>query len=568
LNKSLWNFLPPAPADYFAQIPEIPTLIAQILYNRGLTDPSMLASFIAGDERLSADPFLLPDMHRAVGRTYKALLSGETIAIYGDFDTDGITATGLLVQGISWLGGRVIPYLPHRINEGHGIRLPVLEKLRQDGVGLVITVDCGITALDEVKKAKRKGLDVVITDHHTPPDIIPPAAAVVDPKLPGSEYPFPELAGVGVAFKFLQALLQSIGKEKGLDNLIDLVALGTIADVMPLLGENRYLVKRGLSLLNTAPRPGIKEMINQTNLSIGNIDTESISWVISPRLNTTGRLGHAMPSYQLLMTESIEEAHQLSLWLEERNAERQRITAEVIQNAREQILIGGVFPILIAGDDEYPAGVIGLAAGRLREEFYRPVVIIKTGKQTSTGSCRSIQEFNITNALKKCQNLLSKFGGHPQAAGFSLPTKNLPLLKEELLRIAETELKDVDLRPRLDIDAEVPLPKLGGNTFSTLQKLAPFGKGNPLPTFISRGVQVTDLRVVGNNDAHLKLKLRQGSTTWDGIAFRSGENIGAVSSPLDIVYNLVADCWNGAERLRLNILDFLPSEVTCPRSDT
>jgi single-stranded-DNA-specific exonuclease len=566
LNKSLWNLLPPAPADYFAQIPDVPPLIAQILYNRGLTEPSMLASFIAGDERLSADPFLLPDMHQAVNRIYRALLSGETIAIYGDFDTDGITATSLLVQGIGWLGGRVIPYLPHRINEGHGVRLPVLEKLRQEGVSLVITVDCGITALDEVKKAKRRGLDVVITDHHTPPDTIPPAEAVVDPKLPGSNYPFLELAGVGVAFKLLQALMQSIGKEEGLDRLLDLVALGTVADVMPLVGENRYLVKRGLNILNTAPRPGLIGMINQTNLSIGSINTESIAWVISPRLNTTGRLGHAMPSYQLLMTESSEEAHQLSLWLEERNAERQRITTEVILKAREQILSEGILPILIAGDDEYPAGVIGLAAGRLREEFYRPAIIIKTGKQTSTGSCRSIPEFNINNALKQCQGLLSKFGGHPQAAGFTLPTKNLPLLREELLKIAEAELKDVDLRPSLDIDAEVTLSRLGGKTFSSLQKLAPFGKGNPVPTFISRGVEVNDIRVVGNNDAHLKLKLRQGPTTWDGIAFHFGDNIGMVSSPLDIVYNLVADCWNGTERLRLNILDFLSSEGACIRS--
>jgi single-stranded-DNA-specific exonuclease len=360
--------------------------------------------------------------------------------------------------------------------------------------------------------------------------------------------------------------MQSIGKEEGLDRLLDLVALGTVADVMPLVGENRYLVKRGLNILNTAPRPGLIGMINQTNLSIGSINTESIAWVISPRLNTTGRLGHAMPSYQLLMTESSEEAHQLSLWLEERNAERQRITTEVILKAREQILSEGILPILIAGDDEYPAGVIGLAAGRLREEFYRPAIIIKTGKQTSTGSCRSIPEFNINNALKQCQGLLSKFGGHPQAAGFTLPTKNLPLLREELLKIAEAELKDVDLRPSLDIDAEVTLSRLGGKTFSSLQKLAPFGKGNPVPTFISRGVEVNDIRVVGNNDAHLKLKLRQGPTTWDGIAFHFGDNIGMVSSPLDIVYNLVADCWNGTERLRLNILDFLSSEGACIRS--
>ncbi len=560
MNNSRWNVLPPAPVEYFAETPDLPPLIAQILYNRGLTEPSQLASFIAADERLSADPFLLPDMHQAVARTYRALLSGENIAIYGDFDADGITATTLLVQGISRLGGKVVPYLPHRLNEGHGVKTTVLEKLHQQGISLVITVDCGITALAEVKKAQRRGLDIVITDHHTPPDIIPPAAAVVNPKLTGSEYPFLELAGVGVAFKFLQALLQSIGKEERLEEMLDLVALGTIADVMPLVGENRYLVKQGLKLLNTTPRPGISEMANQTRLSIGSLDTESVSWVIAPRLNTTGRLGHAMPSYQLLITDSTEEARQLSLLLEQKNAERQRLTSEVISKAREQILAEGISPILLASDEEYPAGIIGLAAGRLREEFYRPAVVVKTGKQTSTGSCRSIPEFNITQALKQCQSLLSHFGGHPQAAGFTLPTRNLPLLKEALLRIAATKLAGVDLRPHLDIDAEVTLPKLAGDTFSSLQKLAPFGKGNPAPTFISREVEVIDLRVIGSNGAHLKLKLRQAGTTWDGIAFHAGNCSKEIASPLDIVYNLEVDSWYGAERLRLNILDLAQAE--------
>ena len=560
MNNSRWNVLPPAPAEYFAETPNLPPLIAQILYNRGLTEPSQLAPFIAADERLSADPFLLPDMRQAVARTYRALLSGENIAIYGDFDADGITATVLLVQGISRLGGKVVPYLPHRLNEGHGVKTTVLEKLHQQGISLVITVDCGITALAEVKKAQRKGLDIVITDHHTPPDTIPPATAVVNPKLPGSEYPFLELAGVGVAFKFLQALLQSIGKEESLDDLLDLVALGTIADVMPLVGENRYLVKQGLRLLNSAPRPGIREMANQTNMTIGSLDTESVSWVIAPRLNTTGRLGHAMPSYQLLITDSTEEARQLNLWLEQKNAERQKLTSEVISKAREQILAEGISPILLASDEEYTAGVIGLAAGRLREEFYRPAVVVKTGKQTSTGSCRSIPEFNITQALKQCQSLLSHFGGHPQAAGFTLPTRNLPRLKEALLRIAATKLAGVDLRPHLDIDAEVTLPKLAGDTFSSLQELAPFGKGNPTPTFISRKVEVIDLRVIGSTGAHLKLKLRQDGTIWDGIAFHAGNCSKGVASPLDIVYNLEVDSWHGVERLRLNILDFAPAE--------
>ena len=559
MNHSRWNVLPPAPAEYLTGISGFPPLIAQLLYNRGLTEPSQLASFIAADERLSGNPFRLPGMPQAVSRIYRALLSGENIVIYGDFDTDGITATVLLVQGLSRLGAKVTPYLPHRLNEGHGLRISALEKLHQQGTSLVITVDCGITGLAEVKKARRLGLDIIITDHHTPLDVIPPATAVVNPKLPNSDYPFIELAGVGVAFKLFQALLQSIGKEEQLAKSLDLVALGTVADMVPLVGENRYLVKQGLKLLNTTPRLGVREMITQAGLTIGNLDTESISWVIAPRLNTTGRLGHAMPSYQLLMTDSVDEAGELSRWLEQKNAERQRLTIEVVAKAREKILTEGILPILLAGDEDYPSGLIGLAAGRLAEEFYRPTVVIKIGKQISTGSCRSIPEFNLIRALNQCHQLFSRFGGHPQAAGFTLPTKNLAQLKKSLLELATSELAGVDLRPHLDIDAEIKLTDLGGDTFPTMQKLAPFGYGNSNPSFLSRGVAVIDCRAMGSNREHLKLKLRQDGTVWDGVAFRASDYLPEVVSPLDIVYNLEVDRWRGEARLRLNILDFAPA---------
>jgi len=560
LNHSRWNMLPRAPAEYLAEISRFPPLIAQLLYNRGLTEPARLESFITADERLSANPFLLPDMAQAVSRVYRALLSGENIAIYGDFDTDGITATALLIQGLSSLGAKVTPYLPHRISEGHGLRTGALERLRQQGASLVITVDCGITGVAEVKKARRLGLDIVITDHHTPLAEIPQAAAVVDPKLPQSEYPFPELAGVGVAFKLMQALLQSLGKEAALDRLLDLVALGTVADIMPLLGENRYLVKQGLKLLNTTPRPGIREMVTQAGLTPGSLDTESISWVLAPRLNTTGRLEHALPSYQLLMTDSADEARKLSQWLEQKNAERQRLTTKVVASARERILAEGISPILMVGDEDYPAGLIGLAAGRLTDEFYRPAVVIKLGKQLSTGSCRSITEFNILNALNQCHRLFSRFGGHPKAAGFTLPTRNLASLKQALLEMATTELAGVDLRPHLDIDAELRLTELGGDTFPAMQKLAPFGYGNPNPAFLSRRVEVTDCRTMGANGEHLRLKLRQDGIVWDGVAFQAGGYRKEVASPLDIVYNLEVDQWGGERRLRLNLLDFAASE--------
>ena len=559
MNHYRWNLLPPAPDKRLASSSGFPPLVAQLLYNRGVTEPSQLEPFLTADKRLSGDPFLLPDMHLAVARIYRALLSGENIAIYGDFDADGITGTALLVQGLSSLGGKVIPYIPHRLTEGYGLKTAALEKLRQQGISLVITVDCGITALAEVKRAKRLKLDIIITDHHTPLPEIPPAVAIINPKRADSTYPFSELTGAGVAIKLLQALFQSIGRQEQLDELIDLVALGTVADMAPLWGENRYLVKQGLKLINATPRLGIREIITQAGLTVGRLDAESISWIIAPRLNAAGRLAHAMTSYKLLMTNSPQEAQGLAIWLEQKNVERQRLTTTTLTKAREQILAQGISPLLIASDRDYPVGIAGLVASRLAEEFYRPAIVIKTGELVSSGSCRSIPEFNVILALNQCSKLLSQFGGHSQAAGFILPTKNLARLTQRLSELATTQLAGIELRPQLDIDVEVKLPELSGDTFQIIQRLAPFGRGNPVPTFLSRRAEVVDCHTMGSNREHLRLKLRQGGTIWDGVGFRLSNYLAEVSSHLDIVYNLEIDRWGGEESLRLNILDFAPA---------
>lgn len=559
MNHYRWNLLPLVPDEHLAKTSGFSPLIAQLLYNRGLTEPSQLEVFITGDKRLSGDPSRLPDIQPAVARIYQALLSGENIAIYGDFDADGITGTALLVQGLSALGSKAIPYIPHRLTEGYGLKITALENLHQQGVSLVISVDCGITALAEVKRARRLGLDIIITDHHTPLPEIPPAIAVVNPKRADSSYPFSELTGAGVAIKLLQALFQGIGQEEQLDGLFDLAALGTVADMAPLWGENRYLVKEGLKLMNATPRLGIKEIVAQAGLSVGSLDAESISWIIAPRLNAAGRLAHAMTSYKLLMTSSPKEARGMAVWLEQKNGERQRLTTKTLTKAREQILAQGISPLLIAADSDYPLGIAGLVASRLSEEFYRPAIVIRTGEKMSSGSCRSIPQFNIIQALNQCSSLLSQFGGHSQAAGFTLPTKNLPRLEHNLSQLATTALAEADLRPQLDIDAEVKLADLSGDTFNTIQQLAPFGRGNPSPTFLSRRAEVVNCRTMGNGKEHLRLTLKQGSMIWDGVAFRLGDFLSEVSSHLDIVYNLEIDRWGGQERLRLNIIDFAPS---------
>jgi single-stranded-DNA-specific exonuclease len=556
LSHSRWNLRPSITDQQKVGGSGFSPLLVQLLYNRGVTRPQDFPSFLASDESLLADPLLLPGMYRAIVRVNQALLRGETIGIYGDFDADGITATAALVQGLALLGGKTVPYIPHRQTEGHGLTNTVLKRLYEQGISLVITVDCGVTDAAEVKKAMKMGLDVIITDHHSPLDEIPEAIAVIDPKLENSTYPFSQLAGVGVAFKLLQGIFRNLGIEEKIDKIMDLVAIGTIADMSPPLGENRYLIKEGLKHMNTSPRPGIRELINQTRLEAGSIDAERISWVIAPCLNAAGRLADGLTGYHLLMTESDQEAQELAVWLARKNEERQRLTTVTLVRAREQVIAQGLPPLLLTADKEYPMGIAGLVASRLTEEFYRPSVVIHTADTVCHASCRSIPEFDIIAALNKLSRFFTRYGGHAAAAGFTMPTKNLPELEQELAALANEKLREVELHPHLDIDALVTLPELGGDTYPTTQLLAPFGIGNPVPIFLSRGVEVLERRTMGNKSEHLRMKVRQGGTVWDGVAFRLGNHQAEFAAHIDIVYNLEVDNWGGKKQLRLNILDF------------
>ncbi len=431
MTFSRWHLAPSVPLDSPLNQRNLPSLIKQLLYNRGIAEPPAVELFLAADSRLCHDPHLLPDMDKALPRIYQALLSGEHIAIYGDFDVDGISATALLVQGLSALGGHAEPYIPHRLQEGHGLNSRVLRELKERGISLVITTDCGITGVSQVKSAG-SGIDIIITDHHLPGETLPAALAVIDPHRADSAYPFHDLAGVGVAYKLLSAIYEGMGRQEDLDSYLDLVALGTVADMMPLLNENRYLVTAGLRALRQTNRPGIRELVAQLGLTPEKLEAEHISWMLAPRLNAAGRLEHATSAYRLLVTDSEEEARELALWLNEKNAERQKLTATALSQAREQVLSKGITPLLIASHAEYPGGVLGLVAGKLVEEFSHPAVVIQVGEEISHGSSRSTAGFNINEAICRCGDLLSRFGGHAQAAGFTLPTKNLPLLKRGL----------------------------------------------------------------------------------------------------------------------------------------
>ena len=558
-QRARWKILPPVPDEYL-KASALPPLIAQFLYNRGVKLEN-IDPFLSADSRLEGNPFLLPDISQAVNRVYKALLAREKIAVYGDFDVDGVTATVILVEGLSKLGAEVIPYIPDRVNEGHGLKISALEKLQSQGVDLVITVDCGVTDLTEVKQAQDMGMDMIITDHHVPSGSLPRAVAVVDPKRKDSVYPCSNLAGGGVVFKLLQALFHKDGREKSLTRLLDLVALATVTDLVALVGENRYLVKEGLKELNNSSRVGIQEMVKLAGLELGGLDVEDISWVLGPRLNAAGRMNNASTSYQLLTTQSPEEARLLALELEEKNVERQKLTSEALSRAKEKLAAKLHLPLLMDGDEGYFVGVIGLVAGKLAGEFYKPAIIINLGSELCQGSCRSITEFDIVAALAECRDLLTASGGHPLAAGFTVARQNLAQLEERLMRLAIDQLGHLDLRPELVIDAELPLSTFSGETFNLIQKLSPFGYGNPQPTFLSRQVEVIECRNFGNHGGWLRLKLKQGNITWQAVDFDSQRKQKEIPSRIDIVYNLEKSRWNGEEVLSLNLLDFAPTQL-------
>lgn len=558
-KRAQWKILPPAPDEYL-NASDLSPLVAQLLYNRGVK-PEEIAPFLSADRRLEGNPLLLPDISQAVSRVYKAVLSREKIGVYGDFDVDGVTATVILAEGLSWLGAEVIPYIPDRFNEGHGLKISALEKLQAQGADLVITVDCGVTDLVEVKQAQEMGIDVIITDHHIPLGSLPQAIAVIDPKRKDSVYPYPDLAGAGVAFKFLQALFHKDSREKWLSRLMDLVVLATVTDLVTLVGENRYLVKEGLRELNNSSRVGIQEMVKLTGLKQGELDAKDISWVLGPRLNAAGRMDNASTSYQLLTTQSPKEARLLVLELEKKNVERQKLTNEVLSRAREKLAARLHLPVLMEGDESYSIGVIGLVAGKLAAEFYKPTIIISLGSELCQGSCRSIPEFDVVAALEKCHDLLTAFGGHPLAAGFTVTRQNLAQLEERIITLATDQLGHLDLRPEIVIDAELPLSTFSGETFNLMQRLSPFGRGNPQPTFLSRQVEVIECRNFGNQGEWLRLKLKHGNITWQAVDFESRRTREEIPSHIDIVYNLEKSRWNGEEVLGLNLRDFAPAQL-------
>ncbi len=561
-----WQIQPRVASLVVARFPQLHPLLVQILYNRGISTPEQAEQFLA-PEAFVGNPFQLRGMSQTVDRLRRAVRAGEPMAVYGDFDADGVTATALLVQALASLGARVKPYIPHRIDEGYGLNVEALTQLHAQGVRVVITVDCGVRSLDEIAFGKQIGLDMIVTDHHAPGDELPDAFSVINPKQPLCKYPSKELSGAGIAFKLAQALLRAeasvpLAKNRAPiaeDALYDLVALGTVADLVPLIGENRAFVKRGLTLLRQSERPGIQALMRQASIKPEAIDAGSIGYTLGPRLNAAGRLEHAKKAYELLITLYPDEADKLAQELEETNRERQRLTNEMTAKAREAILpTAQVDRLLIVAAPEYPEGIVGLIASRLSEEFYRPAIAVHCGPEESRGSARSIPEFNIVAALDQCRDLLVRHGGHAAAAGFTVRNENMTELQTRLKEIAVRELGNNVLSPVLNIDAAAALSDMNWTLHKALEQLAPFGYGNREPIFLTRGVFVRDARIVGAE--HLRLLLSDGQAVWDAIAFRQGSWVGLLPKRIDVVYQLEARTFNNEARLQLNVKDLQPAE--------
>jgi single-stranded-DNA-specific exonuclease len=551
------------PAAQAEQFPALPPLLLQVLYNRNLREPSQVTDFMSGTWQ-EPDLYLLPDMERAVDILIRAIRRKEKIAVYGDFDADGVTATALLVQALAGLGADVIPYIPRRVDEGYGVNLGALRRLYGEQVRLVVTVDCGIRAVQEIERARR-GLEFIITDHHSVGRELPFASAVIDPKRADSRYPFPQLSGVGVAYKLAQALLREARACKmpvhvEERSLLDLVAIGTVADLAPLLGENRHLVQRGLDVVNEARREGVRALLRVAGVRPGAVTASSIGFVLGPRLNAAGRLGDATLSYDLLVSADPVAADRLAARLNEQNRRRRALTEQAYQLAEQLALAReGAPALLFAAHKTFMAGVVGLVAGRLTEAYYRPSVVVEQGDEISKGSCRSIEEFDITAALDECSDLLVRHGGHAAAAGFRVRNEQLDGLVHRLSEIAERELGELVLAPTLSIDADVPLSHMNWETMGWLEQLEPCGIKNPTPLFLSRGVPLTEARAVGSEGKHLKLTLATEAEPQDAIAFRLGDRIDETGQLVDLVYYLEVNEWNGSRSLQLNVKDFRPA---------
>jgi single-stranded-DNA-specific exonuclease len=540
-------------------------ITARLLCIRGLDDPDRALRFLSPSLADLHDPFRLADMPAAVARVLAAIERRERIAVHGDYDVDGVTSTVILRRALELLGAEVTHFIPERLRDGYGLQPASLERLHHDGVRLVVSVDCGIRGVDAARRARELGLDLIITDHHEPDAALPEALAVINPKRHDCRYPDKNLAGVGVALKLVQAMCARAGREAWLPAFVKVAAIGTLADVVPLTGENRVIAKCGLELLSTGRhKVGLRALLDVCGLAGREIEAYHVGFVLAPRVNAAGRMSTPDVAARLLLAsdESMgDEARELAAQLNAENLRRQQEEADIVAQARRIVEadpdVGARTVIVVAGDG-WHRGVIGIVASKLVDAFHRPAVVLSIDGDLAHGSCRSIPAFDILGALESCADMMIRFGGHRQAAGLTMASQRIRELRTRINEHADRCLTPDDLRPRLWIDGALRLKTIDEHVASELTRLAPFGAGNPAPLFTASRVEIVDgpRRV---KDRHLKMAFRQDGRIMRGIAWRASEREAFVAehrAAIDVAFSVEQDWWNGERYLQLSVADF------------
>jgi len=560
-QRYLWRFPPPVPVDVENELDTFSPAIQSVLYQRGICTLEDALNFLLPKAPGWYAKIDLLHVDKACQLIMDAIKQKERIAVYGDYDADGITSTALVTLALQELGAIVTPYIPDRQNEGYGLNKAAIKSLSEQGASLLITVDNGIRSLKEVDYANSLGLKVIITDHHTPGSSLPLAAALLNPKIPDDPYPNKNLAGVGVAYKLISALSQ-YEPHLNPDDYLDLVAIGTVADIVPLTGENRYLVRQGFSKINIKNRQSIQSLINISGNVNKKIKSSDISFQIAPRLNSSGRLDSesALTPLNLLLSSDIDDCSNYAQKIEIHNDKRKSLSRELEKRVEKLILEEKPLPqLIIFFAPDVSIGLAGITAGYLSRKYNLPAIIGQTGNHTTTASCRSIPDFDIIKALDTCQDLFVHYGGHSLAAGFTIENYRIPQLKDILHDRARIQLAGSIHLPSLEIDAEVSLKDLDSSLYAEIEKLEPTGPGNPLPVLVTKKLKAIKPRRIGLNSDHLKMVVSDGNNSIDSIGFGLGDLYFDLPPVFDLAYHLTLNDYRGTKMLQIQILDLIPS---------
>ncbi len=532
-------------------------LTAMVLAARGMENPGQAKAYLSCDSTLH-DPFSMKDMDLAAGRLALALAGGEKIAVFGDYDVDGITATCLLTDFIRSMGGNCVPYIPGRLEEGYGLNPIAINQLHAEGVKLIVTVDCGITAMEEALLCKQLGIDLVITDHHECKKELPDAVAVVDPHRPDCRYPHKDLSGVGVAFKLASALCGS--QQDVLSAYADMVCLGTVADVMPLCGENRVFVSRGLALLQNTQRPGIAALMELAGCDTNALTASCVGYTLAPRINAAGRMGQIDLAITLFLTQDPQIGHRAAQALCELNKQRQGVESEIYDQVVKMLPEGEIPDAIVLADESWHQGVVGIVASRICEEFCRPTFLICLDGEHGKASSRSYGGFNLFSSLSTLAPLLESYGGHEMAAGFTISKDNIPAFRQEICRIARDFYSDNTLRTVLEADCVIPPEMLTVPNIDALCQLEPCGNGCPKPVLVTQSMVLERINTVGNG-RHMRLRLRSGRHILSGIWFSAGNELASVEQgdTVDVAYIPQINDYRGERTVQLNVQDIRPS---------